>query len=131
MTTTAHAKHLPGTRTIKQNEKGILRKRYNQSLLAKSISKRSFMFFGGVSDWTNTKLGPSPECPYTSYCHSSISSSITTINSLNYTNLTERIAQLECGPMPNVMVALPNIGGALCSTPQSLADAHYYVHAEQ
>jgi len=27
--------------------------------------------------------------------------------------------------MPNVMVALPNIGGALCSTPQSLADAHY------
>jgi len=32
---------------------------------------------------------------------------------------------LECGPMPNVMVALPNIGGALCSTPQSSADAHY------
>ena len=27
-------------------------------------------------------------------------------------------------PMPNVLVALPNIGGALCSTPQSLADAH-------
>jgi len=27
--------------------------------------------------------------------------------------------------MPNVMVALPNIGGALCSPPQSLADAHY------
>jgi len=26
--------------------------------------------------------------------------------------------ELECGPMPNVMVALPNIGGALCSTPQ-------------
>jgi len=25
--------------------------------------------------------------------------------------------------MPNVMAALPNIGGALCSTPQSLADA--------
>jgi len=24
-----------------------------------------------------------------------------------------------------VMVALPNIGGALCSMPQSLADAHY------
>ena len=29
--------------------------------------------------------------------------------------------------MPNLMVALPNIGGALCSTPQSLADAHYYM----
>jgi len=27
--------------------------------------------------------------------------------------------------MPNVMGALPNIGGALCSTLQSLADAHY------
>jgi len=29
--------------------------------------------------------------------------------------------------MPNVMVAMPNIGGALCSTPQSLTDAHYYM----
>jgi len=29
--------------------------------------------------------------------------------------------KLECGPMPNVMVALPNTGGALCSKPQSLA----------
>jgi len=28
--------------------------------------------------------------------------------------------------MPNVMAALPNVGGALCSTPQSLADANYY-----
>ena len=36
-----------------------------------------------------------------------------------------RKKQLECGQMPNMMVALPNIGGALCSTPQSLADAHY------
>jgi len=27
--------------------------------------------------------------------------------------------------MPNVMVALPKIGGALCSMRQSLADAHY------
>jgi len=34
--------------------------------------------------------------------------------------------KLECGQMPNVMVALPNTGGALCSTPQSLADAHYW-----
>ena len=29
--------------------------------------------------------------------------------------------------MSNVMAALPNIDGALCSTPQSLADAHYRV----
>ena len=28
--------------------------------------------------------------------------------------------------MPNVMATLPNIGGALCSMPQSLADAHYW-----
>jgi len=28
--------------------------------------------------------------------------------------------------MTNVMAALPNIGGTLNSTPQSLADAHYY-----
>ena len=36
---------------------------------------------------------------------------------------TER--KLECGPMPNVMAALSNIGGALCSTPQSFADPLY------
>ena len=29
--------------------------------------------------------------------------------------------------MPKVMVALPNIGGSLYSTPQCLADAHYYM----
>ena len=34
--------------------------------------------------------------------------------------------KLECGQMPNLMVALPNTGGALCSTQQSLADAHYW-----
>ena len=28
--------------------------------------------------------------------------------------------------MPNVMAALPNIGGALCSMPQSFPDAQYY-----
>ena len=33
--------------------------------------------------------------------------------------------KLECGPMPNVMAALPNIVGAVCATPQSLADNHY------
>jgi len=27
--------------------------------------------------------------------------------------------------IPNVMVALPNIGGALCSTPQNVVDAQY------
>jgi len=37
----------------------------------------------------------------------------------------KKIEELECGENPNVMVALPNIGGALCSMPQSLTDAHY------
>jgi len=33
--------------------------------------------------------------------------------------------KLECGPMPNVMAALLNIGGTVCPTQQSLADAQY------
>ena len=39
------------------------------------------------------------------------------------TSWIDNVFQLECGPMPNVMVALPN--GALYSMPQTLADAHY------
>jgi len=31
--------------------------------------------------------------------------------------------------MPNVMAALPNVGGALCSMPQTLADDNYECHA--
>ena len=46
-------------------------------------------------------------------------------NNLYYDDVVWKKTKLECGPMPNPMVALPNIGGALCSTPQSLADAHY------
>jgi len=29
--------------------------------------------------------------------------------------------------MPNVMAALPNIGGALCSMPHCVADAQYWI----
>ena len=43
---------------------------------------------------------------------------------LNLRHLQKKYT-LECGPVPNVMAALPNTGGALCSTPQSLADTHY------
>jgi len=43
----------------------------------------------------------------------------------NYKEITAMQLELEYGPIPNVMVALPNIGGALCSMPQSLAHAHY------
>jgi len=46
-------------------------------------------------------------------------------------NRMNRFIELECEPMPNVMAALPNIGGALCSTPQSLADAHKYSAVQQ
>jgi len=48
----------------------------------------------------------------------------TTVKSIETRRCSQQL-KLECGPMPNVMTALPNIGGALCSTPQSLADAHY------
>jgi len=47
---------------------------------------------------------------------------------------TQNKHNLQCGPMPNAMAALPNIGGANkerkfrnavpCHTPQTLADAH-------
>jgi len=42
----------------------------------------------------------------------------------NFKNLANQ-SQLECGPMPNVMATLPNVGSALCSMPQSMADTHY------
>jgi len=45
------------------------------------------------------------------------------MDSLEMHNIAKWI--LECGQMPNVMAALPNIGGGLCWTPQNLADAHY------
>jgi len=33
--------------------------------------------------------------------------------------------KVECGPMYNAMAALPNTGGALCSTPQSVPNVQY------
>jgi len=43
-----------------------------------------------------------------------------------YKHGCKNTSKLECGPVPNVMAALPNIGGAFWSTLQSLADAHYW-----
>ena len=40
-------------------------------------------------------------------------------------SLSANYNKLECGPVPNVMAALPYIGGALCSTLQSVANAQY------
>ena len=45
---------------------------------------------------------------------------------LRIENNVQVISKTECGPMPNLMVALPNIGGTLCSTAQSLDDGHYF-----
>jgi len=36
---------------------------------------------------------------------------------VNMTLSSSHKIKLECGPMPNVMAALPNISSALCSTP--------------
>ena len=65
----------------------------------------------------------------TNWCHQSTASvlrynflKITTICIiLQSTNISVYSSEkkLECGPVPNVMAALPNIGGALCSMPQS------------
>ena len=42
----------------------------------------------------------------------------THVSSVNFVWCEQTFNKLECGPMPNVMAALPNIGGALCSMPQ-------------
>jgi len=39
--------------------------------------------------------------------------SINGVFSVTYVHVLVTIIKLVCGPMPNVMVALPNIGGAL------------------
>jgi len=45
---------------------------------------------------------------------------------VGWMNRREKKEKLECGPMPNMMAALPNIGCTLCLTPQSFADAQYW-----
>jgi len=78
----------------------------------------------------SNEVGPiKPANVFLSHCHAAVLD-VGLVHSFEF--LAAATAQkeknkleLECGPMPNLMVALPNIGGALCSTPQSLADAHY------
>ena len=64
------------------------------------------------------QLGIGPHCS----CFCTVSS---TLSNFQIVELLEFSMKLERGPIPNVMVALLNTGGAPCSTPQSLADAHY------
>jgi len=47
-------------------------------------------------------------------------------NSVARLRTLSKHSKLQCAPMHNVMAALSNIGGSVCSTPQSLTDAHYY-----
>jgi len=89
----------------------------NQKLAWQSHNKSHF-FLGFTS--TNISINMTTVFPT---CHINRKSSIS--QSLCGEFGQQYKIQLECGPMPNVMVALPNIGGALCSAPQSLADVHY------
>ena len=50
---------------------------------------------------------------------------VTGIN-VHYKSVSISARILKCGLIPDVMVVLANIGGALCSMPQSLADAQYW-----
>jgi len=51
-----------------------------------------------------------------------IHNTINTERSGRYTLGLAEYLKLECGPMPNVMAALSNKGGALCSTLQRFAE---------
>ena len=68
--------------------------------------------------------------PYTGRVHGGVhDTAVYTSDNRVHTATTvytkQQLNILECGPIPNVMAALSNIAGALCSTPQSLAGAHY------
>jgi len=87
-----------------------------------SVSKKMLEFF-------STVLPAVPTC-LTTYLLAMLTYLLTYLHGIYYYLQAVQSAatiqkQLECGPMPNVMSALPNIGGALCSMPQSFADAQY------
>jgi len=58
--------------------------------------------------------------------HSYITCAVLAAALMLFFDMTGTTSQnIECGPMPNEMATLPNIGGALCSTPQNVANAQY------
>jgi len=63
-----------------------------------------------------------------SYLTSMVSSTndrlVSALRILNVTKVT--LSSTRMWADANMMAALPNIGGALSSTPQSFADAHYW-----
>jgi len=58
-------------------------------------------------------------CDMISYIYMRSKADISHLNLLHGTE-DKNTEKLQCGPMPNVMAALLNISGALCSAPQSL-----------
>jgi len=75
------------------------------SVFSMRFQGRKYINFGGGAVLYNVLIEPS----------GSLSNFI---SSLSDRKRRENKIKLECGPMPNVMVALPNIGGALGSTLQ-------------
>jgi len=88
----------------------------------------------GFIDWVKVlplrptlhKIGHFGDIPYTNlltwYGKLNLTQQKQTFINQKKCKTTQHKHDLECGPMPNVMA---NIGGALCSMPQNLADAHY------
>ena len=111
--------------------------------LSRRLCVLSFRSFGGICETAscpvrdlssprvgNPRVSVSTSCPVTAHRHRHENrldrhNNNKYIKTNNKNAMHENVCKLECAPMPNVMVALPNTGGALCSTPQSLADAHY------
>jgi len=77
------------------------------------LSQRAPPIFG----WAAIMLSISPHSSFTffEFCISKF---------IKMGSLWTQLLTTECGPMPNLMVALQNIGGALCSVPQSLPRGH-------
>ena len=72
--------------------------------------------------------GSGPHVVHSSILSQPQTTSLTLILNHNPTSpnrhMKKKDKKLECESMPNVMVALKNMGGTLCSTTQSLADAY-------
>ena len=86
--------------------------------------RRSIGHHGPVVHHGSRRLhcrGVRPHCHLRHHGHTvppSIHSEHSPHSTIPSQQLDEDMWHYKCGPMPNVMAALPNIGSALCSTPQ-------------